>query len=311
MFAKRIIATAGVAALATAGLAGAAGAQTVEMIVPFSAGGGTDTVARAFEPGFSQALGSTVVIRNVAGASGTIGASTAAQADADGRTIGYLPIGPVAIQPFLRDVGYDMDSWRYICQTTDNPVFLLVSNNAEAESFEDLVTAGRDGRLVYGSSGPGTIPHLAMAALVSETGMNGVHLPFEGTGPAMNALAGGEIQAFADTPSVLESHDVRALAVFAPERLDAYPDIPTLGELGHDLSFSVWQGVFAPAGLSDADAERFSSACREALNSDQFKDLAAKINTTIRYRDAGAFETFVRENAAMNERILRDAGLTQ
>lgn len=286
-------------------------AQTIEMIVPFSAGGGTDTVARVFEPPFSQALDRTVVIRNNAGASGTIGAAAVASADADGNTVGYLPIGPVAIQPSLRDTSYDLDSFSYICQTTSTPVFLLQSSDAEAGSVENWVEQGKSDRIVYGSSGPGTIPHLAMAAFASAAGLNAVHLPFEGTGPAMNAMAGGEIDLFVDTATVLEANNVEALAVFAPERLENYPDVPTMAELGYDLDFSVWQGLFGPAGLSEDAVMAYSEACESAIGSDAFADLADKTNTGVLYRGPEEFKAFVRKNAEMNAQILQEAGLVQ
>lgn len=291
-------------------LAGAAQAQgTMEMVVPFSAGGGTDTVARVFEPAFSEALGRTVVIRNNAGASGTIGAAAAAGAEPDGNTVGYLPIGPVAIQPALRDTAYDLDSFSYICQTTSTPVFLLQSAGAEAAALEDWAEQGESGRITYGSSGPGTIPHLAMAAFVAEAGLNAVHLPFDGTGTAMNAMAGGEIDLFVDTATVLEANNVTALAVFAPERLEAYPDIPTMNELGYDLEFSVWQGLFAPAGLPENELQSYSEACEASVNSAAFAELANKTNTGVLYRGPEEFEAFVRENAEMNAGILKEAAL--
>ncbi|MEQ3625411.1 MAG: tripartite tricarboxylate transporter substrate binding protein [Celeribacter sp.] len=299
----------GLALVTVAGLATGASAQTLEMVVPFSAGGGTDTVARVFEPAFAEALGRTVVIRNNAGASGTIGAAAAAAADPDGNTVGYLPIGPVAIQPSLRDTAYDLDSFSYICQTTSTPVFLLQAAEAENASVEDWVGQGTSDRVVYGSSGPGTIPHLAMAAFASEAGLNAVHLPFDGTGTAMNAMAGGEIDLFVDTATVLEANNVTALAVFAGERLDAYPDVPTMAELGYDLDFSVWQGLFAPAGVAEDQLATFASACEAAVQSEAFADLAAKTNTGLLYRGPEEFEAFVRQNAEMNATILKDAGL--
>ncbi|GAA4223985.1 tripartite-type tricarboxylate transporter receptor subunit TctC [Sagittula marina] len=293
------------------GVAGTAQAQTLELVVPFGAGGGTDTVARVFEPGFAAKLDRTVVIRNTAGASGTIGAASVAQAAADGNTLGYLPIGPLAIQPSLRDTSYGLDSFDYICQTTSTPVFLLNKSGSANADLAAWVAQGTEDRVVYGSSGPGTIPHLAMAAFTTEAGINSVHLPFDGTGMAMNAMAGGEIDLFVDTATVMESNDVTALAVFSPERLEAYPDIPTMQELGYDLDFSVWQGVVAPKGLDEEQRSALSDACAAAIEAEAFVELAKKTNTGLMYRNAEDFEAFVSRNAEMNAQILRDAGLTQ
>lgn len=286
---------------------------TVEMVIPFSAGGGTDIVARAFEPGFAEALGTNVVIRNVDGASGTIGAAEAANAEADGHTIGYLPIGPTTIQPHLRSVPYDIDSWEFVCLTTNNPVLLLVSEDSEFETIEDLMAAAEDGRadLVYGSSGPGTIPHVAMVATTGALDLEARHLPYEGTGPAMSAMAGGEIQLFADTPAVLEQHSVRALAAFAPERLDALPDVPTMAEIGHDLNFSVWQGIFAPAGTPEDRVEALSAACEAGAENERFLEIAADSNTNVEFLGASDFEQFARDSYETNRTLLEEAGLTE
>ncbi|WP_447895038.1 Bug family tripartite tricarboxylate transporter substrate binding protein [Vreelandella sp. GE22] len=284
-------------------------ADNIEMIVPFSAGGGTDLVARVFEPGFSNALGSTTIIRNIDGASGTIGTAEAAKESST--TIGYLPIGPVAIQPSLRQTPYGLDSWTYICQTVNNPVFLFKSSDNDEDILERIINSPEEGRIMYGSSGPGTVPHLAMAALANATGVSSVHLPFPGTGPAMNAMAGGEIELFADTASVIEANHVTPLAIFAQERSTQYPDIPTMKELGYDLEFSVWQGVFAPKEISEERKEALSSACLEALESDSMISFSESANINISYKSSSEFEKFVRDNFQLNADIIQEIGLNQ
>lgn len=301
-------------ALGLALAAGGASAQdypngTVEMIVPFSAGGGTDGVARQFAPPFAEALGANVVIRNVDGASGTIGATTAAQAEPDGYTVGYLPIGPLAIQPVLRPLDYDAESWDYICQTTDNPVLVLVKSDSEMASMADLQAKGS---VIYGSSGPGTIPHLALAAVSGALGIEGTHVPYDGTGPAMNAMAGGEIEVFGDQPGVLRANDVKALAILAPERDPEFPDVPTAAEEGFDgLEFSIWQGLVVPKGTDAAIRAKLSDACLAAMESEAFIGAMETAATGLNYRDGADFEAFVRQNTETNATILREAGLIE
>lgn len=302
------------AALGIALAAGTAAAQeypngTVEMIVPFSAGGGTDGVARQFAPPFAEALGADVVIRNVDGASGTIGTATAAQADPDGYTVGYIPIGPLAIQPVLRPLDYDADSWDYICQTTDNPVFVMVASGSDMNSLADMQAAGS---VTYGSSGPGTIPHLSMAAVTGALGIEGTHVPYDGTGPAMNALVGGEIAAFGDQPGVVRANDVKPLAILAPERHPEFPDVPTAAEEGFEnLEFSIWQGLVVPKGTDPAIREQLAQACQAAMESEAFTSAMETAATGLTYRNAEEFEAFVRRNTETNRTILQEAGLIE
>ena len=301
---------AAVAALAITASSVSAYADNLEIIVPFSAGGGTDTVARMFEPDFSKAIGKTSIIRNVAGASATLGAAQVLDSKPDGATIGYMPIGPISIQPFLRKLTYGTDSFSFICQTTSTPIFLLSSGTSGINTVEDAVDKGTSGRIVYGSSGPGTIIHIAMAAFSDAAGLNAVHLPFAGTGPAMNALVGGEIDLFADTSTVMEANNLKALAIFAPERSPAYPDVPTLGEFGLEgMDFSVWQGLVGPKDLDPAIVKTYTEACKASLEGDRFQKFAKQSNTGIKYRNPEEFEAFAKSNAKVNQKILEDAGL--
>lgn len=287
-----------------------AGAQTIEMIVPFSAGGGTDTVARAFAPAFGKALDQTVIIKNLDGASGTIGATEVARARPDGATLGYLPIG-VAIQPLLRKTAYDLDGFTYVCQTTSTPMFLMTQAGSPLNTVEDVIEAGKSGRVMYGSSGPGTLPHLAAAAFVAATGINAVHLPFKGSGPAMNAVAGGEIQLMAETGTVLKANGLKPLAVFAAERLPDYPDVPTMSEAGLPLEFSVWQGVFGPGDMKPEDVERFSAACMTASEDPDFRTHLERTGTGLEYKGPEAFRDFVKDGASKNSDTLVAAGVTK
>jgi len=279
---------------------------TIEMIVPFGAGGGTDTIARIFEVEFSKALGGKIVVRNIAGASGSVGAAATAKARPGGYTIGYLPIGPASIQPVLRPGTYGAQSWEYICRTADDPALLMVPTKSPINSVAELL---RKDSLVYGSPGPGSVPHLALAALVSSAGVKATHVPYKGTAAAMNAMAGGEIEVFADVPSVVRSFEVKPIGVFASARHPGFPNVPTLTEAGYALEFSIWHGVFAPAGTPRAIVDKLVAACRTAVESPGFTERLKAVGTTPAFLGAREFEAFYRKALAANEKVLKSAGM--
>ncbi|MGD9952245.1 MAG: tripartite tricarboxylate transporter substrate binding protein [Burkholderiales bacterium] len=298
-----------VALAAAPGAARAQGAYpsgTIEMIVPFGAGGGTDTIARIFEVEFSKALGGKIIVRNIAGASGSVGAAATAKARPDGYTIGYLPIGPASIQPVLRPGTYGAESWEYVCRTADDPALLMVPAKSPINSPAELL---RKDALVYGSPGPGSVPHLALAALVASAGVKATHIPYKGTAAAMNAMAGGEIEVFADVPSVVRSFEVKPIGVFAAARHPGFPNVPTLAESGHALEFSIWHGVFAPAGTPRAIVDKLVAACRTAVNSTAFAERLQAVGTTPAFLGAREFEAFYRKALAANEKVLKSAGM--
>ncbi|OHY99540.1 tripartite tricarboxylate transporter substrate binding protein [Salinicola sp. MIT1003] len=289
----------------------AVAADNLNIIVPFAAGGATDIVARSFEPIFSQQLGVTSVVRNVAGASATVGTAEVANSEGNPNIIGYEPAGALSIQPSLKKLPYGPDSFTYICRTVSNPMFLMVSKSSDIESFKQLVEESQEYPFLYGSSGPGTLPHLAMAALTVNSDLKAEHVPYSGSGPAMNALAGNEIQIMADTETILENYDLRPLAVFAESRVEGYPDVPTMKELGlAEMDFAVWQGVVAPKGISEERTQQYAEACKATVESDKFKSFADKAKADIAYLGPDEFKAFVQKRFAANKQVLKDAGLT-
>ncbi|GEN23719.1 MFS transporter [Halomonas cupida] len=290
----------------------AVAADTLDIVVPFAAGGATDIVARSFEPVFSQQMGVTSVVRNVAGASATVGTAEVADNEGNPNIIGYEPAGALTIQPSLKNLPYGPDSFTYICRTVSNPMFLMVSKSSDIESFQQLADASQEYPFLYGSSGPGTLPHLAMAALVANSDLKAEHVPYSGSGPAMNALAGDEIQVMADTETILENYDLRPLAVFADQRVEGYEDVPAIQELGlPSMEFAVWQGVVAPQGISEERASQYAEACKETLESDHFLEFAERAKADIAYLGPDDFKAFVQQRFEANQQVLRDTGLMQ
>jgi tripartite-type tricarboxylate transporter receptor subunit TctC len=239
-----------------------AGAQTpypakpVRIIVPFPPGGPTDVVTRTIGPRLSEALGQPVIIDNRAGAGGMAGTEQASKAPADGYTLLMGTIGGLAVAMSLQpNRGYDtLRDLAPITQSVHVTNIMAVHPSVPARSVKDLLAIARaqPGKLNYGSSGPGTGPHLAGELLKLTAKVSIVHVPYKGSAPALTALMGGEVDInFENTLIVLphlEAGRVRPLAVTGANRSRLLPDLPTIGETIPGYSASGWYGLMAPAG---------------------------------------------------------------
>lgn len=290
--------------------------RPLNLIVPFNAGGGTDILIRGFAPEFAKALKGNVFVSNMAGGSGTVAASALAQQKPDGYQLGYWSVTVATVQPQIKNVPYNADSWTPICAVAASPAMFFVKDDSPFKTLKDVETAVKaaPGKYVYGSSGPGALTHLAMVAAFS--GMGAIkdvkHLPFQGSGPAMQAMAAGTIQFFGDTETLMSRGGLKALGVFNDKRLENMPDVPTMTELGVPKPLNelyLWGGLFAPAKLDKAIQEKLSVACKAATQSDSFKSFAEKTGTVIRYMDFVEFEQFYRAEYASNISLIKAAGL--
>lgn len=312
-------ATAAVAALALS--AGTAMAQDfperpINLVAPFNAGGGTDLLLRAFAPHFAQALGGDAYVSNMAGGSGTVGAAALSGQRADGYQMGYWSVTVATIQPQIKDVPYGLDSWTPICSVAASPTVLFTQADSEFQTIQDVVAAVQadPGKYIYGSSGPGAITHLTTVAAFSGLGVidDMKHLPFQGSGPALQAMAAGTIQFFGDTELLMTRGDFRPLVVFNNERLESMPDVPTAAEVGIAAPLNelyLWGGLFAPANLDPAVTETLSTACETAINSEGFQEFAAQTSTVLNYRNAADFDAFYRAQYEANSALIEAAGL--
>lgn len=290
--------------------------RPVNLVVPFNAGGGTDLLLRGFAPHFAEALGGDAYVSNTAGGSGTVAAAALAQQKPDGYQLGYWSITVSTVQPQIKDVPYDVDSWTPICAVAASPTLLFVNADSPFETIEDVVAAveANPGKYVYGSSGPGAMTHLTTVAAFSGLGIIDKlkHLPFQGSGPAKQAMAAGTIQFFGDTELLMQSGDFRPLMTFNAERLENFPDVPTATEVGIEAPLNelyLWGGLFAPAGVEPAVVETLSAACESAVGSEGFGEFAASTNTVLDYKNAADFDAFFRAQYASNKAIADAAGL--
>ncbi|KDB50385.1 hypothetical protein X805_40150 [Sphaerotilus natans subsp. natans DSM 6575] len=228
------------------------------LVVPFAAGGATDVVGRLVAQKLSERIARTIVVENVGGGGGSIGAAKAAKATADGSvllmgTIATHVINPLSVGSSPYDPQRDFTPISLLAKV---PNVLLVSNAVKAQNLRDLIALIRSqpGKFAYGSSGVGTPPHLSGELFKAMAGVDIVHVPYKGGGPAMSDLIGGQIPLLFDVLSGAASHirsgSVRALAMTLDQRVPSFPELPTMAEAGlPGYETYTWNAIFGPAGV--------------------------------------------------------------
>lgn len=296
-----------------------AGAQAfptkpLSIVVPFGPGGTTDVLARGLGAEMSKVLGQPIVVINKVGGAGTMGAAEVANAAKDGHTLGMLPVGPMTTQPNLRRLSYGPDSFDYVCLVYSNPQLLLVRADAPFRTFGELVAHAKQnpGKLNYGSSGIGSVPHLAVVALAKAAQLDVFHVPHKGEADALTSILGGHITMFVSHPTFMTAHaeKLRGLFVMAPNRLADHPNLPTLLEQGGPaLSFEVWGGLMAPKGTPAPALAALENACKAGTSSEAFRKQMRTLQTPVKYLDGKSFASFVAAEFERNGRLLRESGI--
>ena len=255
-------------------------AKPIRLVVPFTPGGSTDILARAIGLELTKAWGQSVIIENVPGAGGSIGADKVAKAPADGYTLLMGHIGTLAVNPSLYpNLPYDaVKSFSPVAWVARVPNVLVVHPSVKVNTVQELVALAksRPGQLNYGSGGNGSAANLATEYFKVQTGTSMLHIPYRGTAPAVTDLVGGQIQVlFTGAPAVIsqiKNGQVRALAVSSPKRVDALPDLPTVAETGYkDFEADQWYGVVAPAGTPKEIVAKLNAQINLSLNSPELK----------------------------------------
>ena len=255
-------------------------AKPIRIIVPFTPGGSTDILARSIGQELTKAWGQPVIIDNIPGAGGSVGADKAAKAPADGYTLLMGHIGTLAVNPSLYpNLPYDpVKSFAPVAWVARVPNVLVVHPSVQATSVKELVALAKakPGQLNYGSGGNGSAANLATEYFKLQTGASILHIPYRGTAPAVTDLVGGQIQVlFTGAPAVLgqiKSGQLRALAVSSPQRIAALPDLPTVAELGYKgFEADQWYGVVAPAGTPRDIVLKLNAQINRSLDSAELK----------------------------------------
>jgi len=277
--------------------------KPIQMIVPFPPGGVADVTARPAAHVLTRILKQQVVVTNRPGAGGSVGAAAAARAPADGYNI-LLALSSISVLPMAdklqgRPAAYELEQFAPLALLNADPTVLLVNAESPYKTLKDLVDAAKakPGEINYGSSGVYGTLHVAMEIFSAAAGIKMFHIPYQGGGPAVAALLGGQVQALASGPSAaigqIKGGKLRALAVWGDKRLASMPDVPSMKELGYDATFFIWAGVFAPAATPAPIQQALRDALRKTAEDPEFKEAMAKVETPIVYLDQPEFRRFI------------------
>jgi tripartite-type tricarboxylate transporter receptor subunit TctC len=295
--------------------------RPVTFINPFPPGGAADVVARPFAAVLEPLLKQPVVIETKAGAAGAVGAQFAANAKPDGYT---LLVHIVSISGFAevdklfgRQPKFTRADFIPIARLTAGPMVLVVNDKQPYKTLKELVDDAkkRPNQIVFSSSGLYGALHLPTALFMKAAGIQMRHLPTNGGGPALNAILGNNSQvlvsSIAAASAQMKAGKLRALAQFGERRAASAADVPTLRELGYDVEFSLWVGLFAPKGTPAPIVDRVRAETRKVVAAEQFKSAIHNIGDEVAYLDQPEFAKFWDEDAKRVEAAVQSIGRVQ
>lgn len=293
--------------------------RPISIINPFPPGGIADLTARPLAATFERLLKQPVVVVNKAGAAGAVGAQFASVAKPDGYTL-LIALVSISSTPevdklFGRPTTYTRDQFVGIARLNADPPILAV--NGPWKTLKELVDDAkkRPGEITFASSGPYGASHLPLEMFLQAAGLKMRHLPTTGGAPATTAVLGGHAHLWASPPALaaphIEAGKMRALATWGATRLAAFPDVPTLKELGYDVEYYIWTGFFAQKGVPPHIFQALREATRRAVQDDEFKAAMDKAKTPIAYQDADEFKAFWDKDAQRIASVIQFIGKTE
>jgi tripartite-type tricarboxylate transporter receptor subunit TctC len=290
--------------------------RPLQVIVPFAAGGGLDSNARAFSQALSQELKTPVAVVNRDGAAGSIGLQAVASARPDGYTLAFTPAVSLTSEPHrLKSIQYRLDSFKPVCQVFDNIFAIVVKADSPFRTVADVLESARrdPGGVSYGTSGTGSIPHLGSADIEAATRVQLVHVPYKGDGPMLQDVLGGRLAFGAMLASSVsgqvQAGALRLLAVYSDSRHPAFPSVPTLTESGVPVVQLSFGGLLAPANTPQQALATLEAACERATRAVAYREYASKAGQVVSYQSAAQFSQRLGKDSEAKASTLRRLGL--
>jgi tripartite-type tricarboxylate transporter receptor subunit TctC len=294
--------------------------RPIKLVVPYAAGGPTDVLGRLVADFLGRDLKQATVVENKAGAQGAIGAEAVARAEPDGYTLFVAAASIIVLNPMLyKKLPYDpVSDFKMLALITDLPVVMEVHPSVPAKTVAEFVAYAKQnpGKLNFGSAGTGGTIHLAGEMFKQIAGIDMIHVPYKGAGPALTDLLSGNIQVMFDTLSTalppVKSGLLRPLGVSSTERSPDLPDVPTIAESGYpDYRVSVWYGIAAPAKMPDDVSQKIRASLDRALNDAAFRASLEKIGFPVfRPRSPAEIAEFIDADRARWSKVIKTQNIS-
>lgn len=305
---KLILATLVLLFVAGNSLAGTYPSRNVTFVIPFGAGGETDIVARVLAKEMEKVLGVTVAPKNIVGAAGMNGCKAVVSAKPDGYTLGVIPSAPLVMHPHMRKLPYKpMEDFRFVGRASYDPYLVLVRKDSKWDNLDSMISdmKSNPGKYHWASAGAGSVPYFAGKDLFKSFELDAKHVPFKGDAGALQALAADRVAVYTTTAGVLAKHDVKALAILAPEASQKLPEIQPVTKSGEEVFYSQFVTLVAPKGIPDDVMATLEQALDKVIASEGFVGDMAKLGMTPAYMNSTATKAFIEGESERNAKNIK------
>jgi|SRR5690606_21282527 len=309
---KLVLAAAALAILAGGSAIAAYPERPVKVIVPWAAGGDTDNIFRPFAPPLQKALGETVVIANIGGASGTVGAREAKNAPADGYTL-YVVHDYIHLTYYTGVADVNYSDFEPICSVSSTPSVLTASAKTKWKSLKELIDEAKanPGTISVGAT-LGSTSHFFPALIEKAANVKFKYVSYDGLAQRMNAILGGHIDLTDGNltqKGKVDAGQLRFIAIATEKRSPELPDVPTLKESGYDIEYAVTRGLLAPKGTPDDILGKLDMACSDAVKDPAFAASMKAQGTDVKYLGRKEYGEFLKKNDEINKSMAKELGL--